>query len=152
MADEPIGSVSVAITGDYSGLEKSFAQSQNLAQQAGQQIGVALETGAASATNLTTALTGTVDALTGIVRPSADVEAQMQALFEKGMSASEAMAVIHAQAQPAAATVQDLGAASVQAAAGVAQVGQAAQQAAPPLAQAARAIRTTRQPTTSRRP
>ena len=57
MADDVvIGSASVQIVGDYSGLEKSFNASQSLAQAAGQKISAALESSAAGAGALTNAI------------------------------------------------------------------------------------------------
>jgi hypothetical protein len=137
--DVVIGSASVNIVGDYSGLEKSFQESQDLAQAAGQQIGAALESGAAGANALTASISGTTDALTGIVQPTAAAEAQLQALFAQGMSVSEAMAAMNAQTTQAAASEDALGAASTQAAAGVQGVGAAAAGAVPPLNDAAQA-------------
>lgn len=56
MADDVvIGSASVQIVGDYSGLEKSFTESQNLAQQAGSKISAAFDSSVSGATALTAA-------------------------------------------------------------------------------------------------
>ncbi len=55
MADEPIGSVSVQITGDYSALEQSFTAAQSGAQKAGEQIAVAFESAASGASAIPSA-------------------------------------------------------------------------------------------------
>ena len=55
MADEPIGSVSIEITGDYSSLEQSFAGAQSAAQKAGEQVAASFETAASGAIELTSA-------------------------------------------------------------------------------------------------
>jgi hypothetical protein len=146
MADDTIGQVSVSITGDYSGLEKDFQTSIDLAQAAGQQIGASLEAGAAGANTLTAAVNSTAAAFDAAGAPASDLDARMQALFDQGMTLSEALAAINSEAKPmassldgAAASAESAGAAATTAAAGVAQVGQAAGQAAPQLNQAAEA-------------
>lgn len=59
MADDVvIGSASVQIVGDYSGLEKSFTESQSLAQQAGTKIAAAFEQSSAGASALGAAAQG----------------------------------------------------------------------------------------------
>jgi hypothetical protein len=137
--DVVIGSASVQIVGDYSGLEKSFQESQDLAQSAGQQIGSALESGAVGANALTSAIFGTADAMTGVIKPTEDAEARLQALLQTGMSAAEAFAALQAQTAQVATSEENLGTASNQAATGVQAVGAAAAGAAPPLNDAAQA-------------
>src|SRR5437899_2480806 len=140
MADDVvIGSASVQIVGDYSGLEKSFKESQDLAQAAGSKISSALESSADGAKTLTTSLFGTADAMTGVIKPTEDAESRLQELLKTGMTASEAFAALQAEAAKTAAAEDQLGSSSTQAAAGIAGVGQAAAGATGPLNEAAQA-------------
>jgi hypothetical protein len=142
MADDVvIGSASVQIVGDYSGLEKSFQESQDLAQTAGQSIAASLESGAVGANALTSSLFGAADAMTGVIKPTEDAEARLQALLQTGMTAAEAFAALQAETGKTAVAEEALGAASGQAATGVQGVGNAAQQTAPQLQQAADATK-----------
>ncbi len=81
MADESIGQVSVNIVGDYSGLEKSFSESQQLAQSAGQAISSSFQTAAAGANTLTNAAEMT--------------DEQVQHLFDDGMQLAQAWTKVH---------------------------------------------------------
>jgi hypothetical protein len=126
MADESIGSVSVNIVGDYSGLEKSFNEAQNLAQQAGASISAGLEAGAAGANDLTAAAELTDEGI--------------QALFADGMKAAEAWSAFGITAEQAAAATEALGGQAQAAATGFTAVANAAGSAIPPVEGAGAAI------------
>ncbi len=76
MADEPIGSVKVDITGDYSNLEASFNRSQELSQQFGIEI----------VNSFTTASAGTKK-----------FDDDLKALTDSGMTQAQAMAAMWSQ-------------------------------------------------------
>ncbi len=71
MADEPIGSVSVNITGDYSDLEQSLNAAQGIAQSAGQNMAEAF-----------------VAATTG----TQEFDSSLKNLTDSGMTSAQAMA------------------------------------------------------------
>lgn len=91
MADESIGQVSVNIVGDYSALEKSFNEAQNLAQSAGVKISTGLESGAKGADKLTSSMELTDD--------------QVQNLFVDGMELANAWTKNAVGAEQAAASI-----------------------------------------------
>ena len=103
MADEPIGSVSVQITGDYSSLEKSLNDAQGIAQQAGQKIADGLTSGAAGATELTTSVSGLGSAVDDLANKSGLAggelnifRAALQGSLDAGVPVAEALKDISA--------------------------------------------------------
>jgi hypothetical protein len=105
MADESIGSVSVNIVGDYSGLEKSFNDSQNLAQQAGTKIAAAFESTAAGAGALTTAVATVATTVEDLAAKSGLAGGELN-LFRAALQGSLEAGV------PANAALQDMAASS----------------------------------------
>ncbi len=82
MADEPIGSVSVEITGDYSNLEQSLNAAQTVAQQAGSQIADSFTKAAEPTDNLTESIKNFQEAA-GRNDPSSTLAAALEALGVK---------------------------------------------------------------------
>ncbi len=105
MADEPIGSVSVAITGDYSALEQSIQSSQAIAQKGGQQIAAAFESAAQGASALTSAANNVALSVEDLATKSglaggelALFRAALQGSVDAGVTLNEALRDIAASA------------------------------------------------------
>ncbi len=127
MADDVvIGSASVQIVGDYSGLEKSFNESTNLAQQAGQKISAAFESSAAGANALTTAV-GTVATSVEDLAVKSGLAGGELAIFKAALQGSlDAGVPLNAAMQDIAASGGTLGTAVAAAAQSLQQETQAA--------------------------
>ncbi len=127
MADDVvIGSASVQIVGDYSGLEKSFNESTNLAQQAGQKISAAFESSAAGANSLTTAV-GTVATSVEDLAAKSGLAGGELAIFKAALQGSlDAGVPLNAAMQDIAASSGTLGTAVASAAQSLQQETQAA--------------------------
>lgn len=129
MADDVvIGSASVQIVGDYSGLEKSFTASQNLAQQAGQKIAAAFTSTAAGASALDKAVSTVADTVQDLATKSGLAGGELN-LFRAALQGSlEAGVPVAAALQDMAASSTTLGTAVAAAAQGLMQEVAAAQE------------------------
>jgi len=127
MADDVvIGSASVQIVGDYSGLEKSFSESQSLAQQAGQKIAAAFDSSAAGAAALTTAVSTVANTVEDLAAKSGLAGGELN-LFRAALQGSlEAGVPVNAALQDMAASSTTLGTAVAAAAQGLQQEAAAA--------------------------
>ncbi len=127
MADDVvIGSASVQIVGDYSGLEKSFNESQSLAQTAGQRISAALQSSATGANALTSAINTVGNSVEDLANKSGLAGGEL-AIFKAALQGSlDAGVPLNAAMQDIAASGVNLGTAVAAAAQGLLQETQAA--------------------------